>query len=138
MNDLMGGQIDLMCDQTTNTTSQIEAKTVKAYAVTTAKRLTTPSLKDLPTLNESGLKGFEVTIWHGLYAPKGTAPDVVAKINAALKQALKDPEFIKKQQGLGAVVVTDKRMEAAEHKKFVASEIAKWGPIIQAAGVYAD
>jgi len=138
MNDLMGGQIDLMCDQTTNTTSQIEAKTVKAYAVTTAKRLTTPSLKDLPTLNESGLKGFEVTIWHGLYAPKGTAPDVVAKINAALKQALKDPEFIKKQQGLGAVVVTDKRMESAEHKKFVASEIAKWGPIIQAAGVYAD
>ena len=128
----------MMCDQTTNTTSQIEAMTVKAYAVTTGKRLTTPSLKDLPTLNEAGLKGFEVTIWHGLYAPKGTAPDVVTKINAALKQALKDPEFIKKQQGLGAVVVSDKRVEAAEHKKFVAAEIAKWGPIIQAAGVYAD
>jgi tripartite-type tricarboxylate transporter receptor subunit TctC len=89
-------------------------------------------------LNESGLKGFEVTIWHGLYAPKGTPADVNAKINKALKAALKDPEFIKKQQGLGAVVVTDKRTDPAEHKKFVASEIAKWGPIIQAAGVYAD
>jgi len=138
MNDLMGGQIDLLCDQTTNTTSQIEAKTVKAFAVTTAKRLSTPALKDLPTLAESGLKGFEVTIWHGLYAPKGTPADVTAKINKALKVALKDPEFIKKQQGLGAVVAADKRIEPAEHKKFVEAEIAKWGPIIQAAGVYAD
>ena len=136
--DLIGGQIDLMCDQTTNTTSQIEGKKVKAFAVTTAKRLATAALKDLPTLQESGLKGFEVTIWHGLYAPKGTPADVQAKVNAALKAALKDPEFIKKQEGLGAVVVTDKRMEPAEHKKFVASEIAKWGPVIKAAGEYAD
>jgi tripartite-type tricarboxylate transporter receptor subunit TctC len=138
MNDLMGGQIDLLCDQTTNTTSQIEGKTVKAFAVTTAKRLATPALKNLPTMQESGLKGFEVTIWHGLYAPKGTPADVTAKISAALKVALKDPEFIKKQEALGAVVVSDKRVEPAEHKKFVAAEIAKWGPIIQAAGVYAD
>ncbi len=138
MTDLIGGQIDLMCDQTTNTTTQIDAKKVKAFAVTTSKRLTTPALKDLPTLQESGLKGFEVTIWHGLYAPKGTPADVLAKINAALKVALKDPEFIKKQEGLGAVVVTDKRSEPAEHKKFVAAEIAKWTPIIKAAGVYAD
>lgn len=136
--DLIGGQIDLLCDQTTNTTSQIEGKKVKAYAVTTAKRLTTPALKDLPTLNESGLKGFEVTIWHGLYAPKGTPADVVAKLNVALKAALKDPDFIKKQEGLGAVVVNDKRAEPAEHKKFVAAEIAKWSPVLKAAGVYAD
>jgi tripartite-type tricarboxylate transporter receptor subunit TctC len=138
MNDLMGGQIDIMCDQTTNTTSQIEGKTVKAFAVTTPKRLTTPALKDLPTLQESGLKGFEVTIWHGLYAPKGTPAEVTAKINKALQVALKDPEFIKKQQGLGAVVVADKRSGSAEHKKFVISEINKWGPIIQEAGQYAD
>jgi len=138
LNDLMGGQIDLLCDQTTNTTTQIEGKTVKAFAVTTAKRLTTPALKGLPTMQEAGLKGFEVTIWHGLYAPKGTPADVAAKISAALKVALKDPEFIKKQEALGAVVVSDKRVEPAEHKKFVASEIAKWGPVIQAAGVYAD
>ena len=136
--DLIGGQIDLLCDQTTNTSPQIEAKKVKAYAVTTPKRLTTPLLKDLPTLAESGLKDFEVTIWHGLYAPKGTPPDVLKKINDALKVALKDPEFIKKQEGLGAVVAADKRIEPAEHKKFVLSEIAKWTPIIKAAGVYAD
>ena len=138
MTDLMGGQIDLMCDQTTNTTAQIEGKKVKAFAVTTAKHLTTPALKDLPTMQEVGFKGFEVTIWHGLYAPKGTPPEVLAKLNAALKTALKDPDFIKKQEGLGAVVVTDKRIEPAEHKKFVAAEIAKWSPIIKAAGVYAD
>jgi tripartite-type tricarboxylate transporter receptor subunit TctC len=136
--DLIGGQIDLLCDQTTNTTPQIEGKKVKAFAVTTAKRLTTPALKDLPTLQESGLKGFNVTIWHGLYAPKGVPADIVAKLNAALKVALKDPEFIKKQEGLGAVVVSDKRVEPAEHKKFVADEIAKWAPVIKAAGVYAD
>ncbi len=138
MTDLIGGQIDLMCDQTTNTTSQIEAKKVKAFAVTTAKRINTPVLKDIPTLQESGVKNFEVTIWHGLYAPKGTPPDVLKKLNDALKVALKDPDFIKKQEGLGALVVNDKRVEPAEHKKFVAAEIAKWGPIIKAAGVYAE
>ena len=136
--DLIGGQIDLLCDQTTNTTSQIEGKKVKALAVTTSKRLTTPALKDLPTLAESGLKNFEVTIWHGLYAPKGTPAAIVTKINDALKLALKDPEFIKKQEGLGAVVVTDKRIEPAEHKKFVQAEIDKWGAVIKAAGTYAD
>ena len=136
--DLLGGQIDLLCDQTTNTTGQIEAKKVKPYAVTTLKRLSTPALKDIPTLDESGLKNFQVTIWHGLYAPKGTPADVLQKLNTALKGALKDPDFIKKQEGLGAVVVTDKRMEPAEHKKFVQSEVARFGPAIKAAGVYAD
>lgn len=136
--DLIGGQVDIMCDQTTNTTGQIEGKKVKAYAVTTDKRLTTPALKDLPTLQESGLKNFSVTIWHGLYAPKGVPAPVLQKINEALKVALKDPNFIKKQEGLGAVVVSDRRVEPAEHKKFVAAEIAKWSPVIKAAGVYAD
>jgi hypothetical protein len=138
MVDLMAGQIDLMCDQTTNTTAQIEAKKVIAFGVTTAKRLTVPSLKDLPTLQEDGLKGFDVSIWHGLYAPKGTPADVVAKINGALKVALKDPDFIKKQEALGAVIITDKRVDSAEHKKFVVAEIAKWGPVIAAAKEYID
>jgi len=136
--DLLGGQIDLLCDQTTNTTSQIEAKKVKAYAVTTPKRLATPALKDLPTLDEAGMKNFQVTIWHGLYAPKGTPAAVLTKLNTALKAALKDPEFIKKQEGLGAVVASDKRIEPAEHKKFVQAEVARFGPVIKAAGVYAD
>ncbi|MFN7855149.1 MAG: tripartite tricarboxylate transporter substrate-binding protein, partial [Acidovorax sp.] len=136
--DLIGGQIDLLCDQTTNTTPQIEGKKVKAFAVTSPQRLTTPALKDLPTLAESGLKDFNVSIWHGLYAPKGTPADVQKKISEALKVALKDPEFIKKQEALGAVIITDKRVDGAEHKKFVAAEIDKWGAVIKAAGAYAD
>ncbi|MEO8807394.1 MAG: tripartite tricarboxylate transporter substrate-binding protein, partial [Burkholderiaceae bacterium] len=138
MTDLLGGQVDLMCDQTTNTTSQIEAGKVKAFAVTSAKRLTTPALKNLPTLDESGLKGFNVSIWHALYAPKGTPKAVTDKINAALRLALKDPDFIKREEALGAVVVTDARLNGADHKKFVEAEINKWGPVIKAAGQYAD
>jgi tripartite-type tricarboxylate transporter receptor subunit TctC len=138
MTDLMGGQVDLMCDQTTNTTSQIEAGKVIPYAVTTMKRLTTPALKNLPTLDESGLKGFNVTIWHGLYAPKGTPKAALDKINAALRAALKDPDFIKREEALGAVVVSDARVGGAAHKKFVEGEINKWSPIIKAAGQYAD
>ena len=138
INDLLGGTVDLMCDQTTNTSAQIEGKKVKVFGVTTTKRLTTAVLKDVPTLDEAGQKNFQVTIWHGLYAPKGTPAAVTTKINNALKIALKDPDFIKKQEGLGAVVVTDKRVEPAEHKKFVLAEIAKWSPIIKASGVYAD
>jgi tripartite-type tricarboxylate transporter receptor subunit TctC len=138
MTDLMGGQIDLMCDQTTNTTSVIEGKKVKVFAVSTPQRLATPALKDVPTMQELGNKGFNVTIFHGLYAPKGTPAAVVKKLNEALKVALKDPDFVKRQEGLGAVVVSDKRVEPAEHKKFLAAEIAKWSPLIKKAGVYAD
>ena len=138
MNDLLGGQVDIMCDQTTNTTGQIEAGKVKAFAVTTTKRLTTPALAKLPTLDESGLKGFNVTIWHAVYAPKGTPKAVLDKFNAALKTALKDPEFVKRQEALGAVVISDARVNPAEHKKWVDAEINKWGPVIKAAGQYAD
>lgn len=139
MNALVGGQVDLMCDQTTNTTGQIEAGRVKAFAVTTAKSLSgNKLLKDYPSLQEMGLKGFDLTIWHGLYAPKGTPPAVIAQINSALKVALKDPEFIKKQEGLGAVVVTDKRVEPSAHKAFVVAEISKLKPVIEAAGKFAD
>jgi tripartite-type tricarboxylate transporter receptor subunit TctC len=138
MTDLLGGQVDLMCDQTTNTTSQIEGGKVKAFAVTSTNRLTTPALKNLPTLDESGLKGFNVSIWHGMYAPKGTPKAVTDKVNAALRVALKDAEFVKRQEALGAVVLTDARLGGAEHKKFVEAEINKWGPIIKAAGQYAD
>ncbi len=139
MTDLIGGQVDFMCDQTTNTTSQVEGKKIKAYAVSTAKRLSTPAVyKDLPTLDEAGLKGFDVSIWPGLYAPKGTPAAVLKTLNDALKAALKDPDFIKKQEGLGAVVVNDARSNPAEHKQFVAAEVAKWGAVIKAAGQYAD
>jgi tripartite-type tricarboxylate transporter receptor subunit TctC len=138
MTDLMGGQVDLMCDQTTNTTAQIESGKIKGYAVTSPKRLTTPSLKNLPTLDEVGLKGFNVSIWHGLYAPKGTPKAVTDKLNAALRAALKEADFVKREEALGAVVVSDARVGGAEHKTFVEHEIARLGPIIKAAGQYAD
>jgi len=139
MNALVGGQVDVMCDQTTNTTGQIEAGRVKAFAVTTARPLSNHKLlKDYPTLSEMGMRGFDLTIWHGVYAPKGTPPAILAQLNDALKKALKDPEFIKKQEGLGAIVVNDKRVEPANHKAFVAGEIAKLKPVIDAAGKYAD
>ena len=138
MNDLLGGQVDIMCDQTTNTTSQIAAGSVQAYAVSTTKRVNTPVLSKLPTLDELGLKGFNVSIWHGLYAPKGTPQAVLDRLNAALKEALKDADFIKRQEALGAVVVTDARTSPAEHKKFVTAETDKWGAVIKAAGQYAD
>jgi tripartite-type tricarboxylate transporter receptor subunit TctC len=139
MNALVGGQVDVMCDQTTNTTGQIEGGRVKAFAVTTAKPLSSHKLlKYYPTLNEMGMKGFDLTVWHGLYAPKGTPPAVLKQLNDALKIALKDPEFIKKQEGLGAVVVTDNRVEPANHKAFVVAETAKLKIAIDAAGKYAD
>ncbi len=139
MNALVGGQVDVMCDQTTNTVGQIESGRVKALAVTTAKPLSGHKLlKDYPSLQEMGLKGFNLTIWHGLYAPKGTPAAITKQLNDALKKALKDPEFVKKQEGLGAIVVNDKRIEPEEHKKFVAGEIAKLKVAIDAAKQYAD
>ncbi|WP_302175567.1 tripartite tricarboxylate transporter substrate-binding protein [uncultured Hydrogenophaga sp.] len=139
MNDLIGGQVDVMCDQTTNTTAQIEGGRVKAFAVTTAKPLSKHKLlKDYPTLQEMGLKDFNLTIWHGLYAPKGTPPDVAKKLNDALKVALKDPEFIKKQEDLGALVVTDNRVTPEGHKAFVGDQVKKLKAVIDAAGQFAD
>ena len=138
MNDLLGGQIDVLCDQTTNTLSYIESRKIKAYAVTSNKRLPQAVLKDLPTLQESGLKGFQVSVWHAVYAPKGLPPDTKAKLYGALRSVFSDPAFVQKQEAMGAVMIIDKRTDPAEHKKFVATEITKWNPIIKAAGVYAD
>jgi tripartite-type tricarboxylate transporter receptor subunit TctC len=138
MTDLIGGQVDLMCDQTTTTIPQIEGKKVKSFAVTTPTRLSSPALKDMPTMQEAGLKDFTVTIWQGLYAPKGTPAPVLKKLSDALKAAVKDPEFIRKQDAGGATVINDPRNEPAGHKAFVMAEMAKWAPIIKAAGVYAD
>ncbi|MBN9406701.1 MAG: tripartite tricarboxylate transporter substrate binding protein BugD [Burkholderiales bacterium] len=138
MTDLMGGQVDLMCEQATNAVPQIEAKKVKVYGVTSKQRMSLPVLAQVPTLAESGLKGFEMTVWHGVYAPKGTPPAVLAKLNAAIRTALKDPELIKREEALGIRVVTDSRLEPAEHKKYVESEMNRWSKIIQDAGATAD
>jgi putative tricarboxylic transport membrane protein len=136
MNDLLGGQVDFMCDQTTNTTSQIKAGKVKAYAVTSPRRL--PSLPDIPTLQEMGVKGADVSIWHALYAPKGTPKPAIDKLVAALQAGLKDPSVNQRFAELGAVTVAADRQNPQALQRFLKSEIDKWGPIIKKAGQYAD
>ncbi len=136
MTDLLGGQVDLMCDQTTNTTNQIKEKKIKAYAVTTKEKV--DSLPDLPTLDSSGLPGFEVAVWHGLYAPKGTPKEVVDKLAAALQQALQDPKVIERLADLGTEPVATDRATPEALQAHLDAEIAKWKPIIEVAGTYAD
>ncbi len=138
MTDLMGGQVDLMCEQATNAVPQIEAKKVKVYGVTSSQRMALPVLAQVPTLAEAGLPGFEMSVWHGVYAPKGTPPAVLAKLNAAIRAALKDPELIKREEALGVRVVTDSRLEPAEHRKYVESEMNRWSRIIKDSGETAD
>ncbi len=139
MTDILGGQVDIMCDQTTNTVPQIAGGRIKAYAVSTLQPLKSPpALANLPTLDSQGLKGFNVSIWHGLYAPKGTPAAAQKVLNDALREVLKDQEFVGRMEALGAVIVTDDRVDPAGHKKFVANEIEVWGKAIRAAGQYAD
>jgi tripartite-type tricarboxylate transporter receptor subunit TctC len=136
MNDLLGGQVDFMCDQTTNTTSQIKSGKVKVYAVTTKTRV--PSLSNVPTMNEAGVPGFEVAVWHGLYAPKGTPDAIVNKLSAALQTALKDPTVKQRFADLGTEPVSQDRATPEALRAHLKSEIAKWAPIIKKAGIYAD
>ena len=136
MQDLLGGQVDFLCDQTTNATSQIKGGKVKAYGVTSMARVA--SLPDLPTLNESGLKGFNVGVWHGIWAPKGTPKAVTERVVAALHAALKDDSVKAKLADLGATPEPAYRQTPDALRTHLAAEIAKWGPIIKKAGVYAD
>ena len=136
MNDLLGGVFDFMCDQTTNTTPQIKGGKVKAYAVTSKTRV--PSLPDVPTLAESGLKNFEVSVWHGLYAPKGTPKPIVDKVSAALRVALKDPLVVQRFADLGTQPEPQDRATPEAHRAYLKAEVEKWAPIIKKAGVYAD
>ncbi len=136
MNDLLAGVFDFMCDQTTNTTPQIKGGKVKAYAVTSKTRV--PSLPELPTLDESGLKNFEVAVWHGLYAPKGTPKPIVDRVSAALREALKDETVKKRFADLGTEPEPAARATPEAHRAFLKAEVEKWAPIIKAAGSYAD
>jgi tripartite-type tricarboxylate transporter receptor subunit TctC len=136
LNALLGGQVDLLCDQTTQTTQHIKAGTVKFYGVTTKERIR--AMPDAPTLSEGGLKDFEVVVWHGVYAPKGTPAAVIDKFNAALRTALKDPAFANRMTDLGAELVPDAKQTPEGLKSWLQSEILKWGPVIRSAGVYAD
>jgi len=136
MNDLIGKQIDLSCDQATNTTGPILGKTVKGYAVTTKARL--KSLPDLPTADEAGLKGFELGVWHGLFAPKGLPPAIVARLSTALRSALKDPDLVKRFNDINTEPMSDAKATPEAAQQTLLSEIDRWAPIIKASGQYAD
>jgi len=136
MNDLLGGQVDLLCDQTTQTVPMIKDGRVKVFGVTTTQRLT--ALPNVPTLDEQGLRGFEVKVWHGLYAPKGTPAPVIDKLNAALRTAMADPMVKQRLLELSSDIVPQDKMSPAGLKTHLEAEIAKWGPVIKQAGIYAD
>nr|WP_250157287.1 tripartite tricarboxylate transporter substrate-binding protein [Tianweitania aestuarii] len=136
MTDLLGGQVDIMCDQTTNTTKQIQGGTIKAYAVTTPERLQV--LPDIPTSTEGGLNNFDVSIWHGLYAPKGTPADVIDRLSKSLQVALADQNVVDRFAELGTAPSPASDATPAALKAKLEGEIARWKPVIEAAGQYAD
>jgi len=136
MNDLVGGQVDFMCDQTTNTVPQIKSGNVKAYGVTTQSRLA--SMPDLPTLDEQGLKGFDLVVWNGLFGPKGMPKPAVEKLVAALQTAVQSAAFRARLADLGAEPVPLAKANPGSLGNLLKSEVDKWGPIIRKTGVFAD
>jgi hypothetical protein len=133
LTDLLGGQVDLLCDQTTQTIPYIKDGRVKAFGTTTMKRL--PAIANVPTLNEQGLKGFEVKVWHGVYAPKGTPQPVLDKINAALKKALNTPDVKKRLDDANIDIVPMDKVSAKGLKDHLEKEIIVWGPVIRKANI---
>jgi tripartite-type tricarboxylate transporter receptor subunit TctC len=136
MNDLIGGQVDFICDQTTNTVPQIRSGNVKVYGVTTAARLA--SLPDVPTLQEQGLAGFDLVVWNGLFAPRGTPKPALDRLVAALQVAVQSPAFRTRLADLGAEPVPVAKATPESLRALLKSEIDKWAPIIRKTGVYAD
>jgi len=136
MTDLLGGQIDMSCDQTTNTTNQILAGEVKAYAVTVPERLA--NLPDLPTTTEAGLPDLQVSVWHGLYGPAGLPAPVVDKLEGALQKALADPVVVERFAELGTTPVSAQEATSEALAETLSSQIEAWRPVIEAAGTYAD
>ena len=133
LTDLLGGQVDLLCDQTTQTIPYIKDGRVKAFGTTTMKRL--PAIPNVPTLNEQGLKGFEVKVWHGVYAPKGTPQPILNKINAALKKALNSPDVKKRLDDANIDIVPMDKVSAQGLKDHLDKEINVWGPVIRKANI---
>ena len=136
MQEVLSGRVDLMCDQTTNTTEQINAGAVKVFNVTTSERV--QALPNVPTSKEGGLPEFEVSVWHGLYAPKGTPAEIQQRLSRSLQTALRDEKLVARFGELGTTPVAQDRATPEAHRKFWQADVAKWRPIIQAAGQYAD
>jgi len=136
MTDLLGGQVDILCDQTTNTTSQIKGDKVKAYAVTSKTR--NAALPNVPTADEAGMKDFTIGVWHGMWTPKATPKAITERLNKALQEALKDKDVIERFANLGTAPEALNRQTPDALRAHLVAEIAKWAPIIKKAGVYAD
>lgn len=136
MTALLGGQVDLLCDQTTSTLAHINANRVKLYGVTTPNRI--KALPNAPTLQEGGVKGFSMKVWHGVYAPKGTPPAVTARLTKALQQALKDPAVAKRLDDLGAEIVPVDKQTPDGLKTWLKAESDKWQPLLKTMKVEAD
>jgi len=136
MLDVLGGRLDLLCDQTTTTNSHMRAGTVKGYAVTMKTRV--PSVPELPTLGESGLRDFDLSVWYGLVVPKGTPKPISDQLSAALRAAISDPTVVKRLAEFGAQPVSPDRATPEAYAAFFRADVAKWAPVIKAAGVYAD
>ena len=136
LNDLIGGQFDFMCDQTLNVFQPVQGGLIKAYAATTKQRLAV--LPDLPTAAESGLPDFEITVWFGMWAPKGTPKPVIDTLSAALQKALKDPEVNNRLAAAGAETIPSERAQPEALRAHLKSEIDRWMPIIKAAGIKAE
>ncbi|WP_211266974.1 tripartite tricarboxylate transporter substrate-binding protein [Nonomuraea candida] len=136
LTDLVGGQVDFMCDQTTNTSGQITAGEVKAYAVTTPERV--KSMPDLPTTTEAGLPQLQVSVWHGLYVPAGTPQDVVQKLSEALKTALADQKVVDQMAKLGTAPVPAEDATPQAHRTKLEEQLGTWAKVIADAGVKAS
>ncbi len=133
LNDLLAGQFDFMCDQTTNTTGHIKDGKIRGYAVTTKSKVS--SVPDLPTLDSTVLPGFEVSAWHAMWAPKGLPKEATDKLVAALQAALKDPKVVERFASLGTVPVDQSLAQPAPLKSYLEAEVKRWGEVIKAAGV---
>lgn len=132
LNDLVSGQVDYMCDQIVNLVPQIQAGTIKAYAVAMAQR--SPALPEVPTTKEGGLPEFRVTAWNAIFAPKGTPPDIVSKLSGALRKALADEATRKRLLDLGADLSDTAAQTPEGLAKLVESEVARWNKVLKSAG----
>jgi tripartite-type tricarboxylate transporter receptor subunit TctC len=136
LNDLLGGQVDFICDQPASTISHIKAGNLKPIAVATKNRL--KILPQVATFAESGLPGFELTVWHGLYAPKGTPKEVITRLEQSLREALKDPNLVERYQEMSASIASPAQANPEALQVFLKSDVERWKTALKAAGIQAE
>ena len=136
MQDLIAGNVDLICDQPVATGPHIQSGALKAYAMATKERI--PTMPDVPTFNESGMPGFELAVWHGLYAPKGTSPEKIKRLNKAVRVVLSEPSLVKRFSDMGVIIPSSDRLQPETLGRHTSAEIDRWAPVIKAAGAKAE